>query len=261
MSAGAFDPAGWITALRTDRQRLAALEGADLTARVPACPKWDLAELLAHLGLVHRMAGRMAATPPGEEVPRATERPPGPQERLEWVLTGLDALVEAFDSADLDQPCRRWAGDTTIGWWLRRQAHETAIHRWDAEVTAGREPSGLDGRFAADGVDEWLELNLVRGIPIPDDLRGSIHLHATDLDDVAAGAEGADDQPALAGEWDIRLDGGLTWEHAHHKGDVALRGSREQLLLACWGRTPLERLEVFGDAGLWERFLAALHGT
>lgn len=250
MSAAPFDPAGWLAALREDRERLAALDGADLTAQVPACPKWDLAELLAHLGLVHRMAGRMIATPPGGEVPRAGERPPEPHERLRWLLTGLDALIATFESADLDQACRRWQDETTIGWWLRRQAHETAVHRWDAEAAAGREPSGLGGPFAADGVDEWLELNLVRGVRIPDDLRGSIHLHATDLD-------AADD----TGEWVIRLDGGLAWEHVHHKGDVALRGSCEQLLLAAWGRVPLDQLEVFGDAGLWERFLTALHIT
>jgi hypothetical protein len=56
----------------------------------------------------------------------------------------------------------------------------------------------------------------------------------------------------------VRLEDELTWEHGHHKGDLAVRGSREQLLLACWGRVPLADLETFGDTGLWNRFLASL---
>ena len=39
--------------------------------------------------------------------------------------------------------------------WARRQAHETAIHRYDAESASG-DVNGFDLDFAVDGIDEIL---------------------------------------------------------------------------------------------------------
>ena len=227
--------------LREDGVALAALAGADLSADVAGCPGWNLHDLLAHLGMVHRMAGRMVATPPGTERPPATEKPPAGAAVVGWVVDGLDRLIADVERRDPTQPCIGWAGPTDVRWWLRRQAHETAVHRWDAQVAAGV-PATLDGELAADGISEWLSIQPLRGYRPPDGLRGTIHLHATDGE----------------GEWLVRLGDELTWEEGHHKGDVAVRGSREQLLLAGWGRVPGDELERFGDAALWDDFVASL---
>jgi hypothetical protein len=66
---------------------------------------------------------------------------------------------------------------------------------------------------------------------------GTIHLHATD-----DGLEGT-------GEWLIELSpDGIRSERGHAKGDVALRGRAEDLLLWAWNRVPVDdRFEVFGD--------------
>ena len=41
---------------------------------------------------------------------------------------------------------------------------------------------------------------------------------------------------------------GVTFEHGHAKGDVALRGTAGDLLLWAWNRVPVDdRFEVFGD--------------
>jgi hypothetical protein len=41
--------------------------------------------------------------------------------------------------------------------WARRQAHEAAVHRVDAQRAAGAaRPGGVDAGFAADGLDELL---------------------------------------------------------------------------------------------------------
>ena len=68
----------------------------------------------------------------------------------------------------------------------------------------------------------------------------SFHLHRTDGE----------------GEWTVRLgpDGEVSTEHAHGKGDVALRGPASSLYLWCLNRVPADELEVFGDpavAALW----------
>ncbi len=50
----------------------------------------------------------------------------------------------------------------------------------------------------------------------------------------------------------------VTREHA--KGDVAVRGRAEDLLLLLWGRREVgvEGNQVFGDADLLDRFVAAI---
>ncbi len=227
--------------LGEDRDALAALAGAELTADVAGCPGWDLHHLLGHLGLVHRMAGRMVATAPGSEPPPATEKPPAGEAVVGWLVEGLDRLIADLEARGPDQPCVGWAGPTDVRWWLRRQTHETAVHRWDAELAAGR-PAHLDGDLAADGISEWLEIQPLRGYRPPAGLRGTIHLHGTDGD----------------GEWLVRLGDELTWEQGHHKGDVAVRSERDRLLLACWGRIPGAELERFGDAALWDAFIDSL---
>ena len=62
--------------------------------------------------------------------------------------------LDSRDSADLS-----WAfiaADQTVGFWWRRMAHETAIHRVDAELAVGLAPCAHDERQAADGVAELL---------------------------------------------------------------------------------------------------------
>ena len=47
------------------------------------------------------------------------------------------------------------AAPSPLAFWARRQAHETAIHRADAESAAGAAPEYEPG-FAADGIDELI---------------------------------------------------------------------------------------------------------
>jgi hypothetical protein len=110
-------------------------------------------------------------------------------------------------------------------------AQETAVHRWDAE------PGPMDPALSVDGVNEHLELfaPLIPGDRF-DGVRGTLHLHATDID----------------GEWLVRLtEAGIGFEHGHAKGDAALRGTAGDLLLWAWNRVPVDdRFEVFGDDAL-----------
>jgi uncharacterized protein (TIGR03083 family) len=233
-----------LDALRLDRDRLATLAGVDVGAPVRACPGWTLRDLLVHTGRVHRWAA--AHLPLGPDDPRPPfPAGPGEAEPLAWLLDGLDDLVAAFSTTDLAAACPSFAGPATRGWWLRRQAMETTVHRWDAEDAAGGSPAPVDPDLAEGGVDEWCELERRRWFTARPDLVLTVHLHATD--------EGGG-----PGEWFLEVaPGGLTWDHGHRKGDIAVRASRSDLLLLLWRRVPAESLEVFGDLGALQEFLAA----
>jgi len=117
-------------------------------------------------------------------------------------------------------------------------AHETSIHRVDAQQATGS-VTAVAPELAIDGVAEALTLFLPmlvasRGEPAG----GTLHLHDTDAE----------------GEWLLTFGEGMaTVEEGHAKGDAAVRGLAEDLYLWLWGRLPLDRLEVFGDAELAER--------
>ena len=58
-----------------------------------------------------------------------------------------------------DHAATWWPPDQTVGFWLRRMAHETSIHRRDVESAVGAEtPVAPD--LAVDGIDEVLALML-----------------------------------------------------------------------------------------------------
>ena len=69
-------------------------------------------------------------------------------------------LVEQLDiHGPADHAATWWPPDQTVGFWLRRMAHETSIHRRDVESAVGAEtPVAPD--LAVDGIDEVLALML-----------------------------------------------------------------------------------------------------
>lgn len=224
--------------IRNDSARVTELVVSDLGAAVPSCPGWSLRDLVEHLGGVHRWATVAVTTgdkPPGTPAAAAAEAPDAVDALARWFGDGAIALANALDSADPAAPT--WmpfeVEAPTVSAWLRRQTHETALHRWDAEAAVAV-PWALDPVVSADGVDEYLSVivpTLVRrrGLELPG---GSAHLHCTDV----------------AGEWTVEVvDGVYVIDRTHRKGDAAIRGTAEDLLLALWGRRSAESLDVFGD--------------
>jgi uncharacterized protein (TIGR03083 family) len=229
------------------------IDGADLTRTVPTCPEWTLRQLATHVGRAHRWAAEIAATRSAEMIPfrQVPEGriPDDPAQHAAWLRAGAARVVEAVREAGSDPV---WAFDVLrpASFWGRRMAHETAVHRADAELAAGREP-GFAPDIAADGIDEWL--GSLSG-PIPGDQRldalpdgAVLHVHATD-----DGLDGA-------GEWLVRREGSeLVVKHGHSKGDVALRGPAARLLLVLLRRaTPDDpQVQVIGSAALLTGWLA-----
>jgi uncharacterized protein (TIGR03083 family) len=170
---------------------------------------------------------------------------PGDRDLAEWFREGAADLVGTLREIDHEGPTWHPFTVARIGRvWPRRQAHETSIHRWDAERATG-EPGPLDPELASDGIDEYFELAVPRleareGITLP---KGSLHVHCTDVD----------------GEWFVSAqDGDYRLEREHRKGDAALRGPAAAILLRLWGRTEgLESpLEPVGDEAVLASWLS-----
>jgi len=222
---------------------------ADLSRPVPTCPGWDLTQLVCHVGLGDRWAAAMVRNRALEVLdPRTVEGGKPPADRggaLAWLQESPRLLVEAV-ADDRDVPVWTFIGPRPARWWVRRRMHEAMIHRVDAAIALGV-GHPLEAAVAADGISEWLGLLEARpgAAILPDG--ATVHLHATD--------EGL----GIEGEWAIR--GGadrIGWEHAHEKGDVAVRGAAADLLLALLRRIPGDdsRLEVLGEQERWTNWLA-----
>jgi uncharacterized protein (TIGR03083 family) len=151
-----------ISAIQRDGTALAAAAGrAGLDAAVPSCPDWRVRDLLRHQGYVHRWATGYIANPHPRQVPRMTEAEllaagPDDEDLLDWFRAGHGALVETLQTADPAVRCWTFLpAPSPLAFWARRQAHETAIHRADAELAAG-ERAAYRSEFATDGIDELI---------------------------------------------------------------------------------------------------------
>jgi len=151
-------PDGYLAAY--DAEASALLDAAtDLDADVPGCPGWVVRDLLSHVIGVYRH--KIAALEGGQ----------APQERTQgWgaltasddpreVLRETHAALRVLLDVDPATPAWTWwPPEQTVGFWQRRMAHETAVHRWDADSAAlgvaAAPPVPHD--LAVDGIDEVL---------------------------------------------------------------------------------------------------------
>jgi uncharacterized protein (TIGR03083 family) len=236
----------WVTALRREGAAFAEAAGAaELDADVPSCPGWTVRRLVSHLSRVHRSA--VAGVQDGTvEPPALAARPPDDGRLLAWYGEGLDRLLTVFADAEPHLP----------DFWPRRMAHETTMHRFDAELAAYARAGGFDAALAADGVGEVVESMLsLRAADEPlASARGDVLVDCTDTGDT----------------WLVRLEPGTVRserpESRPRRADAGIRGPAADLYLVLWGRLPLDpaepgrtrrgRVEVTGD-----RALAALVRT
>ena len=211
------------------------LPTGDLDAAVPNCPGWTLTDLTAHLGGVHRWARGAILTGPGsDEYPIPTGR----DAIVDWFTEGATALYETLATIDPAMPCWAFADPKTAEFWMRRQAHETSVHRWDAESSQGT-PGPIEAALAADGLHEVVDMFFPRQVRL-----GRV--------------------PPLQRSLLLSPDDGapctLAGDGTGHSGDVEaeLAGPAEALLLLIWGRTVVDdpRLRLTGSRAAAEEVLA-----
>ncbi len=147
--------------LRVEGTLLGDIAGdAELSAPVPGCPGWDVEALVRHIGRVHRWAGTIVRDRVTERLRRSFVGPADRDGLLAWYGEGHAELVETLSTASPDAEFWTWGeAPNAVAFWTRRQAHETGIHRLDAEQAAGLEETAFPPAVAADGIDELLMLS------------------------------------------------------------------------------------------------------
>lgn len=197
---------------------------------VRSCPAWTGADLLAHLTgfalwLPDVFAGTTSMWTPLPTVNHADAL-------KEWD-EALDGLVRTLRQTDLDAPVPNWSiCPDTAEFWLRRSAHEFAVHRWDAATTADSPPAAVPADLARDGIEEYFDSFVATAL--------------------ATGAA-----PAAEATIALQLrDHDVTRsKHLPHPGPTTtLRGSSSEILLAMWHRIDPIELFVDGDRSLIENW-------
>jgi len=132
-----------------------ARQPPDTLARaVPACGGWTLEQLFGHLGSIERWAAGVVRTGTFVQEPA-----PPAEGAAAWFLAGTAPFLETMTGLDPESECWNFGPPPrTARFWLRRQAHEHAIHLVDACQALGLEIPVLADDFMIDGVDEVLAM-------------------------------------------------------------------------------------------------------
>lgn len=250
----------WLTGLRTEATAFAAAVGQPdaLDLPVPSCPNWTVGDLVGHLGRVYAWVDgilrtgsvtrpeQQLASGPATDAPqpaRAADLLSGPA-LVDWWHEQYQRLADLLESLDTDHPAWNWAPQQKrAGFWHRRMALETVLHRWDAQMATGL-AGPIDAKLAADGITEALETWLAAGRGIRQgNRRGIVALEATDLDETWF--------VRLRGTGIALLDTDTVFDEEHNERAVAT-GSTSDLFLAIWGRVLFDVLEISGDTSLFQ---------
>ncbi|MGW0767715.1 maleylpyruvate isomerase family mycothiol-dependent enzyme [Streptomyces sp. NPDC002676] len=218
----------------------AAAEQAGTDAKVPTCPEWHVRDLLRHTGAVHRWAAALVAD--AHTAPRPLTDGPDLDgaELVAWYRDSHRLLVDTLATAPADLEC--WTFHpapcpSPLTFWTRRQAHETAVHRYDAEAARGGTAAPVATDFAVDGIDELLHGFHARS-------RSRLRAQEPRVLRVRAEDGGAD------AVWTVRLstEPPVTSRDASGAADAELSGPAHELYLALWNRVPVP--QVSGDRSL-----------
>jgi len=246
-----MDIATHINAIRDEGKLFAeAAEHGDLDTGVPACPGWDTRELVRHLGMIHLWAAGHVAFPHEEPDSESEEEQlasyaanwpelgtfwPDDEDLVDWYRRTNANLVDVLETTS--PAVDAWtflAASSPLAMWARRQAHEIAIHRFDAQQAAGL-ATVFDPAFAADGVDEILDAFATRKREFPTDEPRAMLVHASDTGD----------------RWRVTMaPEGITTVRRDGPADTTITGRAADLYLAMWNRGDDSALEVSGDREL-----------
>lgn len=223
---------GYIEALREQAARLTAvLRRSASDAPVPNCPDWTALDLVRHVVHVyaHKAALLRAGKPvPDRDVEDADDAPfHEALEHHDATVADLSKLLSELDPMSSAWTWMEGAGESTVAAWARRMAHESLVHRVDAELTAGSTVSPVDDALPIDGINEILTW-----------MAGDPDVVASDA--AAAGAPGTLLLDYGSAAWLVELsDGGqlVSPAAAGVSADVRIADTPLALDLLLWGRS------------------------
>jgi uncharacterized protein (TIGR03083 family) len=220
------DYAEHIAAIEDHGARLAASFAAGpMDSRVPTCPEWHLRDLAGHVWDFTGFWTHVLCEATGRPKTPFGSMPDAPGDGYRELV---GHLAEELRAATADTPTWGWVpSEQRAGYAARRCANELAVHGVDAALArGGYEP--IAASQAADIIDETFTFAEAR------EAKGSgetMHLHGSEGD-----------------EWMITIAAdGMHVEHAHGKGDLALRGAASDLAMTLYGRPVVGPIERFGD--------------
>ena len=233
-----------VTAVRREGEGILTAASMGLDAPVPTCAGWDVEAVVRHVSKVYSRIGYFVLNRVSERPQSLPVLPAG--EPVDVLHELLDELITVFTETDAEAPVWTWVFEAPGNalFWARRMAHESAVHRFDAQSAHGVEQP-IDAELASDGIDEFIDVVLPRVYERKETAAptGVIGLHSTD-----------------GGAWTLALEStGVRRVDALSDPDVSVSGPSSTLLLAAWGRVPWSSLQVTGDIEVAERWSAAVN--
>ena len=233
-----------------------AATGAPGDLMVPGRPGGNLAGAVLHTGVAYRRA--LAWIRQGEQPDEWQQVPTGVEgdDLVTFHTDGRRALVAELSAHRPEEPCATWwPADRTYGFWRRRMAHETVVHRVDVQAATGLEPTPVEADLAADGIDEILTLWFGHRLS---------QLHRPATTSGAVGIETAD-RAWLAILSKVRNVARRVPVVDARAADAEITGDPMNVYLWLWGRVPDQSVETSGDyeasAQLWGLLRMATHST
>lgn len=221
----------------------AAARQEGFETEIETCPGWNMRDLVRHLSEIHMWAAAHVAKPHFKPWiddlaelkafwPELAVFWPEDDELLEQYTATNQNLVDSLEAAPPDLETFTFLeAPSPLAMWARRQAHETAVHRFDAEHTAGI-PSEFAPVFAADGIDELLAAFAPRKRSLPITTAKTMQVAAVDTGD----------------HWFVVLGpAGIDTSRTERPADVTVRGNASDLYLLLWNRTDDAAVVVTGE--------------
>lgn len=226
----------------------AACAAAGPDAPVPSCPEWTAADLLDHVTETydHKIQSmRLLRSPEDADMP---EREGAPVERF---AAALGELLAEFDERGPESLSYTWYGpDQTVGFWVRRMAHETVVHRADAELAAKRAIGPVDAALALDGVREMLDVMVDWGSrAYRRHLTATLEANAGLTVGLSLQKPGDTGSNPAETSWTVRVgaSGVAVTAGVDPEAQAIVSGSAGDLLLWLWRRLDADALAIEGD--------------
>ncbi|MGZ4594926.1 MAG: maleylpyruvate isomerase family mycothiol-dependent enzyme [Actinomycetes bacterium] len=228
-------PDRFLARLRSDAARIAEIAGDDLDAPVPTCPGWAVRDAVTHTGAVYSHKVACMRLPGGPQQLEDWQHGPAEgQDTVEWFQERFAELVEELAARGPEAASYTWyEPDQTVGFWFRRMAQETAVHRVDVESAFSAITPVADD-LAVDGIDEVLDLFLAyQAADVGPDGPGRGTVAVRTGDHIWRSTLNADD---------------VVLSREPGAADAVVSGEPSELLLWLWGRRPDSAVLIEGDA-------------